>query len=358
MKTKKVLFIGQLPEDVSPSQRFRIELYKGLMKENGIEYFFQPFISKKYAPYLYKEGHTLKKIVAVINGFLNRFAGLFRYTSVDYVFVQREAAPIGPPIFEWCFSKLLRKKLIYDFDDAIWMHNVTENNKLAGNLKCFWKVKYICKWSHKVSVGNEFLAQYAKQFNSNVVYNPTCVDTANRFNRTACQNSQKITIGWTGSHSTLQFLEQAIPALKQLELRHSFRFLVICNEQPSFDLQSLDFIYWKKDTEIEDLLQMNIGIMPSKNDEWNEGKCGFKIIQYLSLGIPAVASPVGVNKKIIDDGINGFLCSTEEEWIDALSQLLNDENMRVAFGEAGRKKMKDNYSLTSNAANFLSLFSN
>lgn len=358
MKTKKILFLGQLPEGVSPSQRFRIELYKELMAKNGIEYHFQPFISAKYAPYLYREGYTVKKVLAVMTGFLHRFIGLLRYMHMDYVFVQREASPVGPPVFEWCYAKLLRKKLIYDFDDAIWLNNVTESNKAAGYIKCYWKVKQICKWAHKVSVGNEFLGSYAKQFNRNVVYNPTCVDTENRYNKIANQRTSNITIGWTGSHSTLQFLEQAVPALQQLEQTYSFRFLVICDKAPQFKLRSLEFIPWKKETEIEDLLQINIGIMPSKNDAWNEGKCGFKIIQYLSLGIPAVASPVGVNKRIIDHGSNGFICATEEDWVQSLSQLLQDENMRIALGEAGRKKMKEEYSVASNATNFLSLFSN
>lgn len=358
MKTKSVLFLGQLPEGISPSQRFRIELYKELMKENEIEYWFQPFISHKYVPYLYRQGHLAKKIIGVITGFLNRFVGLFRYSNADYVFVQREASPVGPPIFEWCYAKLLRKKIIYDFDDAIWLPNVTESNKLAGYLKCYWKVKHICRWSHKVSAGNEFLGKYAKQFNDNVVYNPTCVDTENRYNKIACQQTKMVTIGWTGSHSTLQFLAEAVPALQRLERMHSFRFLVICNQKPDFNLRSLQFIPWNKDTEIDDLLQINIGIMPSKNDAWNEGKCGFKIIQYLSLGIPAVASLVGVNKKIIDHGVNGFLCSTEEEWVQAFSRLLEDENKRIAFGEAGKRKIKEQYDVSSNATNFLSLFSN
>jgi glycosyltransferase involved in cell wall biosynthesis len=141
-----------------------------------------------------------------------------------------------------------------------------------------------------------------------------------------------------------------------LEQTHSFRFLVICDKEPQFKLHSLEFIPWNKETEIEDLLQINIGIMPSKNDGWNEGKCGFKIIQYLSLGIPAVASPVGVNKRIIDQGSNGFICTTEDEWVQSLSQLLQDENMRIAFGEAGRKKIKEEYSVISNSSRFLCLF--
>lgn len=353
----KILFLGQLPEDRSPSQRFRIEAYKELLGKNNIAYFFQPFISEKYYPYIYQKGHLLKKVMAVVSGFVQRFAGLFQYRNVDFVFVQREASPVGPPLFEWIYAKLLRKKLIYDFDDAIWITNITEGNKLAHYIKCYWKVKYICRWSHKVSVGNDFLGNYAKQFNQNVVYNPTCVDTDKRFNILSDQQKHPVTIGWTGSHSTIQFLSLGIPVLKRLEEKLPFRFLIICDRKPDFDLHSIDFKPWNKKTEIEDLAQVNIGIMPLKEDIWSEGKCGFKLIQYMALGIPAVASPVGVNKTIIEHGVNGYLCQTDEEWIACLTELLQDEQKRITFGERGRKKIEQEYSVAANTANFLSLFS-
>ena len=353
---KKVLFLGQLPEEVSPSQRFRIEAYKDLMKRNGIEYYFQPFISRRYLPFLYKKGHLFRKILAVVHGFVLRTAGLFRYAGVDYVFVQREASPVGPPVFEWIYAKLLRKKLIYDFDDAIWIPNVTEGNQLAGYFKAYWKIKKICSWAHKVSAGNAFLAAYAARFNRSVVLNPTCVDTEKKYNSQADHDAVPLTIGWTGSHSTLQFFVLAVPALKKLEQQYRFRLLVICNQKPEVDLQSMEYIEWNKEREIEDLCKIHIGIMPLKTDAWSEGKCGFKIIQYLSLGIPAVASPVGVNSQIIDEGINGFIAQTEEEWIAALTELLTNAEKRKQFGAHGRQKIRANYSVQANSKTFLSLF--
>jgi glycosyltransferase involved in cell wall biosynthesis len=354
----KVLFLLPYPLSRAPSQRFRVETYFELLQRNQIDFDINFFFDEKAWRILYKQGSFFQKLCSVIKGLLKSFSLiLFRTGKYSYIFIHREAAPIGPPFFEWWLAKVLGKKLIYDFDDAIWIANVTESNKIARFVKCFWKVKWICKWSYKVSAGNHFLADYARQFNDNVVYNPTCVDTENRYNLIVDQQQSPLTIGWTGSHSTLQFLADALPVLKEFEKKHHFRFLVICDQKPNFDLKNMEFIPWNKETEIQDLSKINIGIMPLKSDAWSEGKCGFKIIQYLALGIPAVASPVGVNKEIIEHGQNGYVCATDKEWIEYLTELLENEEKRIFFGKKGREKIVREFSIASNASTFLSLFS-
>ena len=281
---------------------------------------------------------------------------LFDLGKFDFVFIHREAAPIGPPVFEWIISTVFRKKIIYDFDDAIWIPNTSNVNRIASWFKAFWKVKYICKWSYKVVGGNDYLCAYARLFNKQVIKIPTCVDTVNRHNRLKNQLTEKIIIGWTGSQSTLKFLEPVTPVLKSLKDKFDFEFVIIADKAPSFDLPFAKFVQWNEVTEIEDLLQLNIGVMPLDNDPWCEGKCGFKLIQYLSLGIPAVASPIGVNKNIIEEGVNGYLCNNSEEWIKALTSLIKDESLRRQMGKDGREKMVTNYSIQSQTSNFLNLF--
>lgn len=354
-----VLFLLPYPLNRAPSQRFRVEEYFSLLEKNGISFETTEFLDIKAWQILYTQGSVLQKAAAVFKGYLKRLNWvLFKSAKFDYVFIHREAAPLGPPIFEWWLAKIKGKKIIYDFDDAIWIPNVTEGNQIARFAKCFWKVKWICKWSYRVSAGNDFLASFAKQYNKNVVLNPTCVDTENKYNVPASQHNNPVVIGWTGSHSTIQFLAVGIPAIKKLEALHQFRFLIICDKRPEFDIKSLEFKPWNKQTEMEDLSQIDIGIMPLKEDAWSEGKCGFKLIQYMALGIPAVASPVGVNKEIIDEGGNGFLCQTDEEWINRLTELLKDHQKRIDFGKKGREKIVKKYSIASNTTNFLSLFSN
>jgi len=356
---ERVLLLLPYPRGHAPSQRFRIEAYFSLLEKNNISFHIEEFFDERSWQILYQRASVLRKIWAVIKGFIKRLVYLlFRAGQYSYIVIHREAAPLGPPFFEWYLAKVMRKKIIYDFDDAIWIPNLTETNKIARFAKCFWKVKWICKWSHKVSAGNAFLACYANQYNNKVVYNPTCVDTESKFTNRAAKETNSVTVGWTGSHSTIQFLAVGIPALKKLEQQCQFQFLVICDKKPDFEVKSMKFKEWNRESEIEDLAEINIGIMPLKEDAWSEGKCGFKLIQYLALGIPAVASPVGVNKKIIEHGVNGFLCKNDQEWIHYLTVLLQDEQKRIAFGRKGREKIIQEYSVASNAANFLSLFSN
>src|SRR5215211_60185 len=174
---RKILFLLPYPLNQAPSQRFRVEAYFPLLAEQQLSFDTNEFLDEAAWKILYKKGATLKKVWAIFGGYIKRLAlVLFSVGRYEYIFIHREAAPLGPPIFEWWLAKVQRKKIIYDFDDAIWIPNVSESNRIVSFLKCFWKVKWICRWSHKISAGNDFLSHYSSRFNTNVVLNPTCVD--------------------------------------------------------------------------------------------------------------------------------------------------------------------------------------
>ena len=353
----KIVFLVPYPMRLAPSQRFRVELFLPELEKANIDYQLQSFIDEKTWQHLYNGGGFFQKSWGVVKGFARRWKlVLFDLGKFDFVFIHREAAPVGPPVYEWIISKVFRKKIIYDFDDAIWIPNTSNVNRIASWFKAFWKVKYICKWSYKVVGGNDYLCNYAGLYNKQVIKIPTCVDTVNKHNRLKNQQTEKVVIGWTGSQSTLKFLEPVIPVLAYLKDKFNFEFVIIADKAPSFELPFAKFVMWNEATEIEDLLQLNIGVMPLDNDPWCEGKCGFKLIQYLSLGIPAVASPIGVNKNIIEEGVNGYLCNNSEEWIKALTILIENESLRSQMGKNGREKMVNNYSIQSQTSNFLNLF--
>lgn len=356
-KKKEILFIAQYPENISPGQRFRFELYKDILEENGFAITTRSFLDKEGYDIIHQQGFLISKSIAVLKGFFRRLVHIFSISHYDYIFLQREAAPLGPPIFEWLYIKVFKKKVIFDFDDAIWMAQISEHNSLALALKNVNKVTKICKWSYKVSCGNEYLCNYARKYNNNVIYNPTCVDTDRRHNIITNHDVERITIGWTGSFSTLKYLETVIPVLKKLQEKYDFDIKIICNQKPAFEIKNLHYVAWSEQKEVAELATCQIGLMPLTNDEWSEGKCGFKLIQYLSLEIPAVSSPVGVNKKIIEHGVNGYLCDTDEDWYNAIEKMMLDAELRKRMGKEGRKKIIDQYSLQSNKANFLNLFS-
>lgn len=351
------------PLGKAPSQRFRFEQYFNLLEQNGFNFIIKPFYSDKTWLILHQEGHFISKSIRILSSFFVRFFQLFQLKKYDIIFIHREGAPIGPAFFEWIIAKILKKKIIYDFDDAVWLPNYSEANTKVHRLKNYTKVNSIMKWASKVSAGNNYLANYAKQYNTNVVVNPTTIDTDNYhnpelfFSQNAKYENEKIVIGWTGTHTTGKYLSFLVPVFEKLNKEFDFEFCVISNEDPAIKLSNLNFIKWNKESEIEDLSRFDIGVMPLSDDLWANGKCGFKALQYMSLGIPTIASPVGMNTEIVDEGINGFLCTTEKEWYDSFYYLLSDVNNRERMRSSARDKIIQNYSVISNQQNFLNLFS-
>lgn len=354
----KILFLVPYPVGKAPSQRFRFEQYFDALTQAGYYYQVAPFISDDTWAILYKPGHQLQKALGIVGGFLRRAALLLTVPQYDYVFIHREASPIGPPIFEWIIARLLRKKIVYDFDDAIWIPNTSEANKIVAGIKWHQKVADICRWSYKVSCGNAYLRDYARQFNPNAIINPTTIDTEHLHNQVRDQQAAgKLVIGWTGTHSTLKYIEQIVPVLAQLEQEFDFEFRVISNQPPTLPLRSLVYQPWRKETEIDDLLAFHVGLMPLENDPWAKGKCAFKALQYMALGEPALVSPVGMNTEVVQDSLNGNVCATPAEWETALRRLLLAPELRAQMGAAARKTVVQRYSVAANRPNFLALFS-
>jgi len=354
----KILFLFPYPLEQAPSQRFRFEQYFAALLKQGYSIDSQSFWGEYYWKVLYKKGNTLQKAWGLLNGFGRRFRVLSRASSADIIFIHREVTPVGPPVFEWLIAKVFNKTVVFDFDDAIWLPNTSESNKIAGWLKWHSKTESICRWAWKVSVGNSYLAHYAKQFNDRVVINPTTIETEqhHRITKKIKPNNDPIVIGWTGSHSTLPYLDMLWPALEQLAKDEKFTFRVISNQPPLANYLWLEFIAWNKETEIDDLAAIDIGVMPLTDDKWSKGKCGFKALQYMALEISTVASPVGVNTDIIKDGINGLMATNTEEWVFALKKLIKSTALRTQLSEEGRRTVENTYSVKANTKNFLELF--
>ena len=353
--SKRLVIIAPYPKGEAPSQRFRFEQYLDFFEEQDYTIEFHAFLSDKTWKALYKEGSFFAKASGMMGSFWRRFLLMFKLRSADVIFIHREASMIGPPVFEWIIAKVLRKKFIYDFDDAIWLPNYSDSNARFQRLKAYGKVKKIMKWAHVVSAGNQHLLEFAKQYNENVRIIPTTIDLENSHNLSTLHSAKVPVIGWTGTHTTMGYLDDLIPVLAELENTHTFVFRIISNQAPEYDLKSLEFVKWNKETEIEDLAKINIGVMPLLDTIWAKGKCGFKGLQYMALEIPAVMSPVGVNTSIVEDGINGFLCSTPEEWKQTFVKLLENESLRVEIGKAGSQTVQQSYSVQANRNNYLNL---
>lgn len=353
---KKVLFIVPYPEGEAPSQRFRFEQYFSILKENHIDYHIESFWSKEAWTILYRDGHKITKAIAFISGVFKRFLLLFKILDVQLIFIHREALPVGPPIIEFLLSRFFRKKIIYDFDDAIWLANTSKQNYLVSWLKFHEKVKRICRWSWKVSCGNAYLADYARKYNHQIYVNPTTIDTSYHKTENNKSENQILIIGWTGAHSTNKYFESLEPVLEELSKNYHIQIVAISDQKPNVTLDNFTFVSWNKVHEIQQLDKIDIGIMPLDNSVWELGKCGFKALQYMAMEIPTVASDVGVNHQIIEHGVNGFLCNNHNDWLRYLGELISSESLRKSVGQQGRKNVLNSYSVLSNTKLFLSLF--
>lgn len=351
----RVLALMPALYDTSPSQRYRLEQWEPLLRERGVEITYEPFEDEELHAFLYKPGMIGKKLRLVTRGLSRRLSLVRKAKDYDLVYILREAALLGPPLFE----KLIRQRrvpVVFDFDDAIFVSYRSPANGYLSYLKFASKTKTICRIASHVMVGNPYLAEYARQVNERVTVVPTTIDTEKYRVSRREESSRPLVIGWTGSYSTVQHLDTLRGALKKLAARESFRLRVIGT--PAYECSPIEVepTVWRADTELEDLSKIDIGVMPLPDDKWSKGKCGLKALQFMALGIPTVCSPVGVNTDIIQDDRNGFIASTEDEWVDKLSRLLRSQELRQRLGQAGRETVEQKYSAKTQTPRVYEIF--
>jgi len=330
------------------SQRYRIEQWSSyLIAKYSISFSFITLCDKSFQKILYTESKNIRKILYFVWLYISVLFKVICLKKYDVLFLHRELSPIGLPIIEYIAS-LKKIPIIYDFDDAIFLQYNSLLFFLLTYLKCTWKTAFICKISKQVTVGNRYLQNYALKYNSNVAILPSTINT--KYYRVKKHEvKEKVIIGWTGSYSTsLRYLTGIEPIFRKLKENYNFEFVLISDRKINLEIE-YRFIKWSADTEIQDLLNLDIGIMPLPGDDWSQGKCGMKLLQYMGAGIPVVASPVGINKDIVIDGSNGFLASTDDEWVEKLSVLIKDFHLREAFGKNGREMVENKYSTECSA---------
>ena len=345
---KKLLLIVHHRPNRSPGQRFRIEQFLPRLEKDGYEITFSNIISEKDDRTFYSHGHYFGKLMFVIKSFFHRMRDVRNAKNYDLIFVYREAYMLGTTIFE---RKLARSgiPMIFDFDDSIWLNDTSEGNQNLAWLKRTEKTNEICQYATLVSVGNQYLADYAKQFNSNIFILPTVINT-DYHKPVAREPHERICIGWTGTQPTLKHYETAIPVLKRIKEKYGDKvyFKVIMNSTTwQSEIPDTKIVQWKAENEIDELCEFDIGIMPLPDDKWSRGKCGFKGLQCMALELPVVMSPVGVNKEIINDGENGYLADNEDEWVEKLSALIDNKGLRLEMGKKARKTVEKRFSVAT-----------
>ena len=353
---KKILFLVAHRPERSPGQRFRFEQYLDYLNKNGFYSQLSFLIDKADDEPFYAPGKFIAKFRILLKSIRKRLLDLKLAKEFDVIFLYREAIMLGTTYFENRLRKM-GKPIIVDFDDSIWLKDVSDGNRNLAFLKRPSKTTRIIKLSNTIFVGNAYLAQYALKYNPNVKIVPTTIDT-NYYLPSEKTEHNPVCIGWTGSSTTLKHLSMAVPVLKRIRDKYGNQvcFRVISDEPLSADIEGLENVRWKKETEVEDLNRVDIGIMPLPDNQWTRGKCGFKGLQYMALEIPAVMSPVGVNNEIIEHGKNGFLADDDNDWFEKLCKLVDSFELRRKLGEEGRRTVIEKYSFDSQKDVYLGYF--
>jgi len=303
----------------------------------------------QYLPYLESKGveATVKLYPRTLKENIQFFASVPKY---DIIFLQRKR--FNQP--RLMFLRRMAKRIIFDFDDAIMFRNSKSKNPISNTRKK--RFIQMINTSDFVIAGNEFLKSQVLPYNSNVEVIPTTIDQERYAPKDYSVKKEKVTIGWIGDHGSIHYLKRMKPIFENIGKSYkNVELKIVCDT--FFDCENLNVIKknWDQNDEIFDLQSFDIGIMPLMDDPWSWGKCGLKIIQYQGVALPVVCTPVGINRDLIEDGINGFYATRSEEWIEKLSILIEDFSLREKMGSEGRKKILAGYTLQACAPRLLSI---
>ncbi len=334
------------------SSRYRTFQYLPCFERAGFRCTVSALFSTAYLNHKYRSGRP--RLRDLVFAFFRRIATLNRAANYDLVVIEKEIFPFFPSLPErWLAFRNI--PYIVDYDDALFhQYDKSENALVRGLLGN--KIAGVMKRARLVIVGNEYLARYARQAGaSQIEILPTVIDLHRYPQLVDGPKNPVFTIGWIGSPSTAKYMEQLAPALAVVCAGGVARVRLVGSGEVNLPNVPHEVLPWSEDDEVSQLQSFDIGIMPLPDSPWERGKCGFKLIQYMACGLPVIASPVGVNAEVVDDGENGYLASTLEEWISTLIRLRDDKESRTAMGAIGRKKVENQFSLQVTAPRLVEL---
>lgn len=337
---------------IGPSSRYRIYQYLRYLKDYNC--IIHPFFDDKYRPGNF---NGVSAYFYVIGCYLKRLSNMLKLNKNDIVFVQYEFTQFSP--FFVLFFKLRNIRYIVDYDDAVFHDYDQSKSKIIRKL---FKNKIACviKNANYVITGSPYLTQYALKYNKNVIEIPTSINLDNYIVNQK-EESDKFIIGWIGSKTTSVNLIGLIPAFESL-LKDGFNFEIRCI---GFDIELLDkfshlpfkAIGWKAKTEVNEIGKFDVGIMPLTDNPFNNGKCAFKLIQYMACGIPTISTPLEANIKVNRDN-NNLFSNNIEEWITNFKYCLNNHDSLKKTGVKNRSIIEKFYTIQVNHNRYIKIFKN
>lgn len=336
---------------LAASSRQRMLQYVPYLEQAGVEVVPAPLLGEDYVRRLYQRGSGFSPSVLWRYG--KRLGALLSASRFDLLWVEKELFPWLPALAEMLL-KHFDIPYVVDYDDAVF-HRYDRNPSSLIRKATGKKIDSVMRHAALVIAGNDYLADRAWRAGApRVECLPTVIDLE-RYRYRPKEASASLAIGWMGSPVTAKYLAEVQPVLASLCRAEGMRVILVGGGEVPWPGVPVESRAWSEERESCDIADFDVGIMPLPDGPWERGKCGYKLIQYMACGRPVVASPVGVNPRIVEHGRNGFLARTPEEWRHALLQLGADAALRRRMGEAGRRRVEGEFCLQVTAPRILAL---
>ena len=350
---KKIVIICPHPKSVAPGQRLKYEQYIDNWEKNGFSVDVKPFMTDRFWKIVYKKGFFFEKIFWTLFGYSRRIKLLFALRKYDLSYVFLWVTPFGTTFFERLYSSI-SKKVIYDIDDLVYhKDHKSEANSFLAILKGRKKPIYMMRKADHVITCTPHLDSFVRKCNQRTTDISSTINTDNYIPINDYSNEKTLTIGWSGSHSTSKYVYLLQEVLREISKELEFKLLVIGDKSFHIEGVACEAINWVEETEVNDLQRIDIGIYPLPQEEWVLGKSGLKALQYMALGIPTIATAIGANYRVIENGVSGVLVETDLAWKSAIEEYILNPELRRSHGEMARKRVERLYSVKANEPIYL-----
>jgi glycosyltransferase involved in cell wall biosynthesis len=343
----KVLFLT-VDDETRASSRTRVYQFLPYLKQYGIEYDIVAWNGKAFRP----RNPLMKFFLGEVLNYFVMTAKIIRalltIKKYDVVFVQK--ITLWRLLF---ILKALKINYAYDIDDAIYTAHSAELAKIKQHIRVNAVIEYMKSAKHMI-VELPSTEEVAKQYCNNVTTILGPIDIK-RYHPSDKSRHEMVTIGWIGSHGNTFYLFEIQDVLERLCGKYQNVEVKLIGAKGFHSKEhKIKLVEWSLHTELHELASFDIGIMPLTDDEWSRGKGNYKQLQYMALGIPSVVSPVGVNTILLQEGVNGYLAKTKQEWEEKLSKLVENKQLREEMGRRSRDMVTKNYSLEASIPKFVS----
>lgn len=346
----KILFLLPYPQDVAAGQRFKIEQAFDFLKNQGHSITINSFFGNSTWSILYKKGFMIKKISGTAFSWAKRIFFIFNIYKYDVVYNFMWVTPRGAPVSEWIVRKL-SKKLIVDIDDLVY--EIDKQNIYKNLLSCHLKSNFLVRNADWVIHNSPFSVQECLKLNNhNRAIHIPCSFDMKRYQPKIHTKKDIVTIGWTGTVSSIPYLKSIEPMLQKLYETKKFKLKLITNFEYQISGLDCETIQWNVQNEIEDLSSFDVGIYPIFFDDWSASKGGLKVQQYMAMGLPSVSTNHGAALSYIEHEKTGYLVNNEQEWIESLLVLIENSSLRSSIGFAARTYAEKNFSINASIKSY------